>query len=120
MAARRALIVGLAVALTACATLPPIVPVSEVSRVQGPWQGEIHSGVGATPVRVVILEDGTYEWSTPKKSGRGILVLQEGALHGTFSSGLAWVATLREAQGKRSLSLSVPDAGASGTLTPDE
>lgn len=111
---------GILAACGTLGTLPPAVPISDLGGVQGAWRGDIQSSEGATPVRVLIHQDGTYEWWASKKNGRGVLALQDGALHGKFSSGLAWVAVLRESQGKRALFISVPNAGAAGRLVPDQ
>ena len=108
--------------VTACATMPPSRPVSDLKSIAGLWKGQgglTTGGVSTTgPVELTIREDGTGEFFLPQLAGgtrsQATLKVSDGKLlYETATS--KGTATLREGDGKRILAGQSSRKDGSGT-----
>lgn len=126
-AAARGLV--LAIALGACATTPPALPIPDTQSLTGQWMGRMYGPLGRTLALVAILPDGHYRgilyYEGADREFRGSIVVltpRRARFHGLDGNGEV---TLLERDGKRVLRFRT-DAGSGGgeftqisTLVPD-
>jgi hypothetical protein len=90
-----------ALVATACASLPPKKPVSDVASLAGRWEGQ----VVATGQSLAwdVARDGSVRWQAPAGAGTGRLSLREGRLFYESSTGRSSFFDYHEGDGKRVL-----------------
>ena len=88
-------------AATACASLPPKKPVSDVGSLAGRWEGQ----VVATGQSLIwdVARDGAVRWTAPSATGTGKLSLRDGRLFYESSTGRSSFFDYHEGDGKRVL-----------------
>ncbi len=91
----------LSLVATACASLPPTKPVTEVGSLAGRWEGQVLAT--GQSLAWDVAPDGSVRWKAPAGSGTGKLSLREGRLFYESSTGRSSFFDYHEGDGKRVL-----------------
>lgn len=112
----------MALALAACATLPPVKPIADLRSIAGKWEGTVTLFQGTFPYTLTIREDGSWEGTSPTLApGRfegSVRVSGGKALWISRTTGAMGTYILHEGEGGRVLRLEVEGGTGTATLRP--
>ena len=120
----RAAAILLLASATACTSLPPARPATNVSAIAGKWGGTITSAGRPNSATTTIASDGTYEtivpaFSNPGPRFVGKVWVQDGKYRfKSDTTGRTGTMILHEGEGRRVLVTQTDDGSASGEATP--
>jgi hypothetical protein len=120
-----ALVVMLAPLLTACATLPPAKPATDIKALTGKWEGKATASTGRQfTVTRTIKDDGTWEAIIPELSNPGprftgtVRVDKGRYVWRSDTTGRTGTFTLHEGDGRRVLVSRADDGSSQSEETP--